>query len=153
MYFINEVKKKYKNNQIEIYVDMDGVLADYSIYNPYDFKNKRPVKTTINIISELSKLKNVSINILSICKKNEDILLKKEWLRKYTEFINQENCYIISKEDYPISKSKELKLNFLKSKLTPTSKIILIDDDNEILHFIKNNLPEVDVYQDSSIID
>lgn len=67
MYLKNEIEK-FKNDVI-IYVDMDGVIADYEIGKPLDFKNKRPLLSNINKLEEISKLSNVEMHILSICKK------------------------------------------------------------------------------------
>lgn len=155
MYFVDKIKKEFNNEKIDIYVDMDGVIADYQAENPFDFANKRPVRTNIKIIEKLNELDNVTIKILSICKKNKEIELKKQWLNKYASFLNAENIFILSKEKYPNFKSKEIKFNFLKQavKENKNLQIILIDDDNGIVKHIKSNLKEVIVFQDSSIID
>ncbi len=153
MYFINYIKEKYKEEKLDIYVDMDGVIADYDIYdNPYNYKNKRPLYTNINTIKELSLLNNINIFILSICRTDEDIYDKNNWLNEYCSFIKKDNINILSKQSYPNILSKDLKYNFIKN-IESKNKIILIDDDNEILHYIKNKLVNIDVYQDSSLLD
>ena len=63
---------------------------------------------------------------------------------------------IISKESNPNLTSKELKCNFLKGFIIENkdSKVILIDDDNDILKYLLDNIGnEITLYQDSSIID
>ena len=63
MFFLEEIKKVKDNysNKIAIFVDMDGVIADYRFgegknieYNvPGTYLNKRPIKTAINILNEV----------------------------------------------------------------------------------------------------
>ena len=48
--------------------------------------------------------------------------------------------------------SKELKLEYLNS-LNTKDLIIVIDDDNAILKYLKDNLKDIMYFQDSSIID
>ena len=152
MYFVDKIKKEFKNKDLTIFVDMDGVVADYDFGTPLDFKNKRPITTNIKTIEELSKLKNVEVKILSICRKNNQIHDKLEWLNHNMPFITEDNRFIISKET--ISKSsKEIKLDFLRKYITDNKTIILIDDDNAILKYIKDNLHNIILFQDSSIID
>ncbi len=153
MYFVDLIKNKFKDKELMIFVDMDGVIADYDICdNPYNYRNKRPVITNINVIKKLSELSNVEIKILSICKKDKDIVDKCDWLNDNCNFIIDSNKNILSKETYPNILSKDLKLNFLRN-INTNKQIILIDDDNEILHYIKDNLKNVIVFQDSSLID
>ena len=60
MYFINELKKINEENlgNIAMFIDMDGVVADYrfgegkNIENnvPGTYLNKRPISTAINVL-------------------------------------------------------------------------------------------------------
>lgn len=151
MYFYNLIKKYDEN--INIFVDMDGVIADYNFGCILDFKNKRPIKTNIKTLEKISKLSNVNLYILSICKKNKDINDKNEWLDKYAPYFKKENRIIISKESKKDKSSKELKYNYLKKYIKENEKNIVIDDDNEILKYLQEHLKEVILFQDSSIID
>lgn len=149
MYFETLLENKYKDEKLDIYVDMDGVIADYSVGN-LDYLNKRPLKTNIKLFRKLSKKENITLHILSICREDYQIQDKNTWLDKNAPFFKQRN--IISKESNPNKSSKELKLDFLKS-ISQKSNIIFIDDDNDIIKYVYDNLKHISVYQDSSIID
>lgn len=155
MYFLNKIKKEYENDKLIIFVDMDGVIADYEINKPLDFKNKRPIYINIKMFQKLSLIENIELHILSICKKNYQIAEKNQWLDKYASFFINENRTIISKENNPDLTSKELKYNFLKTFVlnNKAEKIMLIDDDNEILKYISRKTDDIILFQDSSIID
>ena len=69
MYF-QEFIKEYSNDQVEIYVDMDGVIADYIVGEAYDYDKKRPLYNNLKALEEVSNYPNVTMHILSITKKN-----------------------------------------------------------------------------------
>lgn len=150
MYFENLLKEKFNDDILDIYVDMDGVIADYDIDN-LDYLHKRPIMTNINLFKKLSEKDNITVHILSICREDFQIKDKNTWLDKYASFFKDRN--IISKESHPNKKSKELKLEFLQSIPQNSNKIIFVDDDNDILHYVHKNLKSITVFQDSSIID
>ena len=152
MHFYELIQKQTKNKKTRIYVDMDGVIASYNIGKPYDFENKRPLTTNIKTLSKINNLENTELFILSICKKDNKIKEKNNWLDKYAPFFQKDNRIIISKESNPNLSSKELKLNYLKS-LKTDNQIILIDDDNEIIKAIKDNAKNIILYQDSELTD
>ena len=52
MYFINLIKE-LGNVNIKIFVDMDGVVADYEVNNAKDYDKKRP------LISNIEKLEKM----------------------------------------------------------------------------------------------
>lgn len=86
-------------------------------------------------------------------KKDYKIIEKNEWLDKYAPFFKENNRVIISKENKN-SSSIELKINFLKNLEHDEFKtIIVIDDDNSILKGIKNEIKEIVLFQDSSLVD
>jgi hypothetical protein len=149
--YIKEYISNY-NEKLRIYVDMDGVIADYIVGKPYDFENKRPLFDSINKLKEVSEFNNVEMYILSICNNESQIAEKNNWLDKYASFFQKENRVIISKDDNPDKSSSELKRDYLK-KINTSEKIILIDDDNLILKFIRKELPSIILLQDSSLID
>lgn len=151
MYFYNLIKNLDK--ELFIFVDMDGVITDYDFGNILDFKNKRPLKTNIKTLKKISELEKVNLYILSICKKDEEIQDKNEWLDKYAPYFKKENRIIISKENEKNLSSKELKYKYLKEYLDKNKEIIVIDDDNEILKFLQEKLHNITLFQDSSLID
>lgn len=151
MYFYNLIKD-FKEELI-IFVDMDGVITDYNFGNKLDFKNKRPLTTNIKTLKKISELKKVDLYILSICKKNIEIKEKNIWLDENAPFFKKENRIIISKEKEKNESSKYLKYKYLKEYIKEKKKIIVIDDDNEILKYLHNNLKEIALFQDSSLID
>ena len=152
MHFYELIKDLSENNKLKIYVDMDGVIASYDVGKAYGFRNKRPLFTNIETLRKISALNNVELNILSICRLDSQIDEKNDWLDEYASFFDRSKRNIISKESNPEISSKELKLNFLKT-LNNDDKIVLIDDDNDILHTIRKNLSDVILFQDSELVD
>lgn len=153
MYFYNLIKEMAAEKELMIFFDMDGVLAAYSIgKNPFDFLNKRPLTTNIATIEEVSKLENVEVHVLSICREDDQIEQKNIWLDKNAQFFKKENRNIISRASKDWMLSKDIKLNFLKDVKTD-KQVILVDDDNDVLKNIKDNLDNVIVMQDSELID
>ena len=47
MFFIDEIKR-YGDKRIRLYVDMDGVIADYNVGVPKDYDKKRPLYSSIS---------------------------------------------------------------------------------------------------------
>lgn len=153
MYFYNLIKEMANKKELQIYFDMDGVLAAYSIGKyPFNFVNIRPLTQNIATIEEVSKLENVEVNILSVCREDSQIEEKNIWLDKYAPFFKKENRNIISRASKNWTYSKEIKLQFLKSVETD-KQIILVDDDNDVLKYIRDNAENVIVMQDSELID
>ena len=149
MKIINEIKTMAKDQKIDIYVDMDGVIAEYDFGRPLDFLNKRPLLGNIKVLEEISKIPNVKMHILSICKKDSQINDKNVWLDKYAPFFKKENRNVLSKETYTDRSSSELKVDFLNNI---ESFKILIDDDNGILKEVDKKVKNISLYQDSSIV-
>ncbi len=153
MYFYNLIKEFSKEKSIALYVDMDGVIAEYGIgRNPYDYLNKRPLKTNIETLKEVSSLENIELHILSVCREDFQIEDKNIWLDKNAPFFDRNNRNIISRASNEWKNSRELKVNFLEN-LKTEKQIVLIDDDNEILGFINKNFENIIVMQDSELID
>lgn len=152
MHFYNLIKELSTEKELIIFVDMDGVIASYDVGRPLDFLNKRPLTENIKKLEKVSKLPNVELHILSICKKNFQIEEKNTWLDKYAPFLNKENRIIISKEEIKNISSPEIKSNYLKSVKT-NKQIVFVDDDNAILKNVINNVANIIVFQDSELID
>ncbi len=152
MHFIDLIKKISIEEEVILFVDMDGVIASYDVGMPYDFKNKRPLKNNINIFREIAKLDRVSLHILSVCRENYQIEEKNEWLDINAPFFEKENRVILSKEDSIYKISSELKLNYLKNYKTD-KKIVFIDDDNSVLSVVNKELKNIILFQDSELVD
>jgi hypothetical protein len=131
---------------------MDGVIASYDFGNPKDFDKKRPLKTNIKTLEEISKLNGITMNILSICKKDSQIKEKNDWLDIHASFFEKDKRYILSKETITNTSSPNMKLNFLRDYQSNNQKVLL-DDDNQVLKIVGNNLEDVIVFQDSELID
>lgn len=152
MYFYNLIKEISKNQEIILFVDMDGVIASYDFGKPLNFKTKRPLWNNIKILKKVATLPNIELCILSVCSKDIEIIDKNNWLDKYAPFFKKEKRYILSKENITEIFSGTLKKNFLKHY--PTKKqIVLVDDDNQILKEIKDNIKDIILLQDSELID
>lgn len=145
--FINNNKDK----KINIYCDLDGVLAEYDIGN-FDYSTIRPIETSINFIKDISKNKNININILSICKNNNIVLDKINWLNKYMPFLNKNNIILLSKEEYKNISSEELKYNYILNNKNKYDLNIAIDDDIRIIKYIRENMDDINIFHVSSII-
>ena len=59
-----------KDKNITFYFDMDGVLAEYDIYN-FDYNTIRPLTSIIEVVKNLID-SNYEVKILSICKNNNN---------------------------------------------------------------------------------
>lgn len=149
MFFVEEIKRIVLKNKIKklgIFVDMDGVIADYRFgegKNIIDnvsgvYINKRPIKTTINNLKEIMKEINGDLHIISSCLFEEQKEEKVEWINKNMQFINENNINII------ISKNFELRKELKVDKILEIMKVkgydysILIDDTHEILFLALN---------------
>ncbi len=149
MKILEEIKEYATYNKVNLYVDMDGVIAEYDFGKPLDFLNKRPLLSNIELLRKISQIDNVKMHILSICKKDSQIEEKNVWLDKYAPFFDKENRHIISKETYQNTSSSNLKINFLKEI---KNFKILIDDDNDILKKVSKNVENIILYQDSALV-
>ena len=153
MHFYNVMKKIAENKAVDLYIDMDGVIAAYDIGgNPYDFLNKRPLTSNISNIKEVLSIENVNLHILSVCRENSQVEDKNIWLDKNAPFFKKENRCIISRESKDWMNSKEIKLNFFND-LETDNQVVLVDDDNQILRTIKDSIANVIVMQDSELVD
>lgn len=155
MHFKKIIEELAQDKKVILYVDMDGVITDYNAMGELNFKEKRPLKSNIKKLEMISKINNVEIRILSICRTIDQIDDKNKWLDKYAKYFADSNRNIIAKELYPNKKSKELKLEFLEKEVIKNKNdyTILLDDDNQILKEIKENNPSILIFQDSVLID
>ena len=152
MHFYELMKESYLGKEVLLFVDMDGVIASYDFGKPLDFNNKRPLKTNIETLKKVSELENVTLNVLSVCRKDYQIVEKNEWLDKYAPFFKKENRNILSKESITGYSSAELKFNFLEN-LETDKIIIMLDDDNKVLDTLSKSNKKIILYQDSELVD
>ncbi len=148
-----ETIDKYIDSNITLYVDMDGVIAEYDIGN-FDYNTIRPLKSNIRRIKDLLN-KGINVKILTVCKSNKIIEEKINWIKKYMPFFDIEDVIFISKEEkkYDGYSSKELKSNYLKNHTEDNYINIVIDDDNSIVKYLIKNNKDIIVFQVSSWID
>ena len=66
MKIVEEIKEYAFNKKVNLYVDMDGVIAEYDFGKPLDFLNKRPLLNNIKLLEEISRIKNVDIHIVNL---------------------------------------------------------------------------------------
>jgi len=150
--YITDYVKQFKNKKIKIYVDMDGVIADYDVGKACEYDKKRPLLTNIEALRKVSKDKNVEMFILSITRMTIGRDEKNRWLDKYVDFIKVENRFIISREEHNFMPSKTLKKKFVKSIKRDESIIIVIDDDPAIIDEIRKSSEDVYLLKDTSLV-
>lgn len=152
MYLLEEIKKiiETSSKKIAIFVDMDGVVADYrfgegeNIKNnkPGLYLNKRPIHTTINNLKRINDEIDCEMCVLSSCLFKEQAEEKDLWLTKYMPFIKKENRIFILSENF--ESRKKLKIDKIKEKLDSNEceLAILIDDTHDILFLALSELKE-----------
>ncbi len=140
------------NKKINIFFDMDGVLAEYDIGN-FDYETIRPLKSNIKRVEELVKQENINVEILSICKNNKVVEEKKVWFKKHMPFFDLDKVNLISKEEYPDISSQELKSVYLKEHTNDKDINILVDDDPSIIKHVRTNNENIKIFHVSSLID
>lgn len=152
MYLLEEIKRIIENNsnKVSIFVDMDGVVADYrfgegeNIKNnkPGLYLNKRPIYTTINNLQRINDEIDCEMFILSSCLYKEQAEEKSLWLAKYMPFIKKENKIFILSENF--ESRKKLKIDKIREKLdlNECELAILIDDTHDILFLALSELKE-----------
>ncbi len=159
MYF-KDYLEKFKNKKINIYIDMDGVVADYDVVNFKSEKdkddaylNKRPIMSSINVLKEISTMDNITMYILSCTKKDSQKEGKVIWLSKYMNFIKKENINLFSREEKDYLKSALIKKEFLESHYNKDEINIIIDDSHDVLKEIEHSGLGIIPLHISSILD
>ena len=151
--FFKEKIEEIGDTSIRIYIDMDGVLADYDIGKAYSYDTKRPLYTSIQKLEEVFHMKNVEMYILSVTRMDSGISEKNTWLDQYVPFIKKENRIILSREKYNFERTAvSLKTDFFR-ELSTSDKVVLIDDDPQILHTIRKEVPDIILFKDTVLID
>lgn len=153
MYLLEEINRIIEERNVErvgVFVDMDGVIADYrfcevdNIINnvPGTYFKKRPINTSIKNLKKINRTINCTMYILSSCLFNEQADEKDRWLDKYAKFFKKENR--IFTIDDTCMKRKKLKVTRIKEKLESKEidLAILIDDTHDILYLAHKQLGE-----------
>ena len=152
MFFLEEIKK-LGDKKIRLFVDMDGVIADYNVGVPKDYDKKRPLYSNIKQLEEISKLPNVEMYILSITRQTIGRKEKNDWLDIYAPFFKKENRIIISREEHNYTNSRILKSRYLKKLKRDDSLIVYIEDDPQILRKVMDNNSDIILYKDTALVD
>lgn len=151
--FLKDYLEQFGDKRIKLFVDMDGVVADYDFGSPRDYDTKRPLFDNIDKLEEVSKLPNVDIFIFSATRYSSGIEQKNWWLDKYAPFFKKENRIIISREANNMADSSFLKAAYLAQIVRDDSVMILIDDDPKNLKDVHNLNNDVVLLKDSVLVD
>lgn len=151
--FIKEFMEKFEQDNVKMYVDMDGVIADYNVGEACNYDKKRPLYTNISKLEEISKMDNVEMYVLSVTRMSEGIEQKNIWLDEFAPFFKKENRVIISREKHDFLESSELKADYMKNVERDGSVLIVIDDDPKNLRAIRKLNDDVVLLKDTALID
>ena len=158
--FVNEIKE---NKKVDMYIDMDGTIAEYHLYNPEEISRKmeeeylknEPLKNVIDVLEEISKINNIEMYILSLSKTKKITEKKKIWLKKYVPFIKEENWIILTKEigEYSNENRNEIKGKNIELRQKDYDKSIMLDDEQVVLREAKKILNDkIEVFHISSAL-
>ncbi len=151
--YLKDYIKKFEDKKIKMFIDMDGVIADYEVGVASNFDKKRPLISSIAKLEEISQMENVEMYILSITRMDEGYEEKNIWLDKHAPFFKKENRVIISRESNDFASSYDLKTSFLKDFERDGSVIIVIDDDPIILKKIGETNEDIIRLKDTALVD
>lgn len=162
--FVNEIKEICKKNKkVDMYIDIDGTIAEYHLYNPEEISRKmeeeylknEPLKNVIDVLEEISKINNIEMYILSLSKTKKITEKKKIWLKKYVPFIKEENWIILTKEigEYSNENRNEIKGKNIELRQKDYDKSIMLDDEQVVLREAKKILNDkIEVFHISSAL-
>lgn len=162
--FVNEIKEICKKNKkVAMYIDMDGTIAEYHLYNPEEISRKmeeeylknEPLKSVIDVLEEILKINNIEMYILSLSKTKKITEKKKIWLKKYVPFIKEENWIILTKEigEYSNENRNEIKGKSIEMRQRNRDISIMLDDEQAVLRVAKKMLDnKVEVFHVSSAL-
>lgn len=163
MFFVEELKKIRNNysGRIALFIDMDGVVADYRFGEGKNIENnikgtylyKRPIKTTIEVLNQVSNNLDFDLYILSSCRFQEQADEKSEWLKTNMPFIHENNYLFVISDTF--EDRKIMKINKIKDVMNEKyDKVIMIDDTHDILFLaIKELKDKVIPYHVITLID
>ena len=150
--YLKEYLEKIEG-KIKLFIDMDGVIADYILGEAKDYDTKRPLYTSIKKLEEISKMPNVEMFIFSATRYSTGFSEKHAWLDKYAPFFDMEHRIIISREDNNMMESSKLKANYLTNYERDGSTLIVIDDDPKNLFAIKDSNSDIILLKDTVLVD
>jgi hypothetical protein len=151
--YLKKYLEQFSNKKIKLFVDMDGVIADYVYNEARSYDKKRPLYNNIKKLEIISKLPNIELYIFSATRYNEGTNEKHWWLDTYAPFFKKENRIIISREANNMEKTDILKAEYLKKYKRDDSILIVIDDDPRNLKEIKRLNEDVIVLKDTVLVD
>ena len=144
------IKELAKRQKLLVLFDMDGTIVEYGANEKQDivenkpnfYFEKRPLKTMLKMVKQLSKIKNVTIGILSNCYYPEQEQDKIKWLHKFTPFIDFNHIYfnVYSNLSFKKEERNILKANVIKT-ISGFDKILLIEDNHEIIKETNKAIP------------
>jgi hypothetical protein len=132
-----------------IFIDMDGVIADYDNDPSFDkyvdgfYLKKRPIMTTIGILEKISAIPNVTLYLLSGHDDEKTILKEAEkntWIDKHAPFFKKENRIfnsprVFDNESNRIGKAKSIE-DAIKN--IAYDNVFQIDDDVRVIKGTNN---------------
>lgn len=162
MNFIEEIKYVIETKgSLSIVSDLDGVVAEYRfgegvhIQNNVAgvFENKRPLNTSIKLLSTISKIKGVELYIASSYFFEEQLLEKNRWIERNMPFVKLENRIFV-RRDFNLS-DEVTKINAINDKVIKKSQITFIIDDTHAILFraIEQFGDKIKVFHVSSLIE
>ena len=151
--YLENFLEQYQDKKVKMFVDMDGVIADFNFGKACDYDKKRPLYSSINKLENISKKNNVDLYIFSATRMNKGYDEKQYWLDKYAPFFKKENRVIISREKHDFLESSELKADYMKNVERDGSVLIVIDDDPKNLKAIRKLNDDVVLLKDTALID
>ena len=151
--YLKEYLEQFGDKKIKLFVDMDGVIADYIFGSAKDYDKKRPLHDSISKLEKISKMENVELYILSSTRYSSGIEQKNWWLDNYASFFKPENRIIISREANNMRDSSTLKAEYLSNYKRDNSVLILIDDDPKNLKDVQKLNEDIVLLKDTVLID
>ena len=149
--FYNKIKEICsKNEKVAMFIDMDGTIVEYTVYKEGElttstkgkFLNGEPIQVVINNLRRINEILNIDLYILTLSKSHIIVEEKKQWLKKYVDFIDEKNWIIINKEagEYNKENREYIKSIKIQEKLSNYSCAVFLDDDHKILKQTKEDL-------------
>lgn len=151
--YLKKYLEQFDNKRIKLFVDMDGVIADYIFGSAKDYDKKRPLYDSISKLEKISKMENVELYILSSTRYSSGIEQKNLWLDNYASFFKPENRIIISREANNMRDSSTLKAEYLCNYKRDDSVLILIDDDPKNLKDVQKLNEDIVLLKDTVLVD